>query len=48
MPYTNHDGCTIDFRTGECIGWHCHYCGAPCSSQGHFECLSPQAIYKPE
>lgn len=21
-----------------CIGWHCSFCDAPCSDQGHFDC----------
>ena len=28
---------------GTCIGWHCSYCDAPCSSQGH-RCDAANAI----
>lgn len=27
----------------DCIGWHCSYCDAPCSSQGH-RCDAANAI----
>lgn len=31
--------CTRFFEDGkmtpDCFGWHCSYCDAPCSSQGH-------------
>ena len=31
--------CTRSFENGvmseDCLGWHCYYCDAPCSSQGH-------------
>lgn len=32
------EGCSNAFCTridGRCVGWHCTYCGAPTSSQGH-------------
>lgn len=32
----------IDF-TQACMGWHCSYCDAPCSSQGH-RCDASEAI----
>lgn len=24
---------------GTCVGYHCHYCGEPCGSIGHPDCL---------
>jgi hypothetical protein len=30
------------FDYGECAGWHCSLCDAPCSSQGHFGCPRSQ------
>lgn len=39
--------CTRMFHDGgsskDCIGWHCSYCDAPCSSQGH-RCDASEAI----
>lgn len=29
-----------DFRSGDCWGWHCSLCHAPCGSQGH-RCALP-------
>lgn len=39
--------CTRMYRDGnhseDCLGWHCSYCDAPCSSQGH-RCDAAEAI----
>lgn len=31
------DGRTI-LSIGECMGYHCSYCGKPCSMMGHYDC----------
>ena len=40
MVTRNDDG---SFSFGECMGWHCSYCDAPTSYQGH-RCDAAEAI----
>lgn len=51
LAYRGKKGCT-DIRCthtpfasdkGMCYGWHCPYCHAPCSSQGH-QCSAREDI----